>query len=73
VRPRTRAGLPSPEPGGPEGPSRGGGCVEVRRLADGRVAMRRSTGPDGPELVLPAVEMARFGSGVKAGAADFLL
>ncbi|MGP2442135.1 DUF397 domain-containing protein [Streptomyces sp. JW3] len=73
MRPRTRAGLPCPEPGGPEGSGRHDGCVEVRRLADGRVAMRRSTDPDGPELVFPADEMARFVSGVKAGAADFLL
>ncbi|MFI6346074.1 DUF397 domain-containing protein [Streptomyces sp. NPDC050560] len=51
----------------------GGACLEVKRLGDGHVAMRQSTDPGGPALILTAVEMARFVSGVKAGEADGLL
>ncbi|MFJ4682088.1 DUF397 domain-containing protein [Streptomyces sp. NPDC091377] len=51
----------------------GGACVEVMLLADGRVAVRQSTDPDGPALVFTSREMSRFLSGVKAGDADFLL
>ncbi|MFE2101957.1 MULTISPECIES: DUF397 domain-containing protein [unclassified Streptomyces] len=51
----------------------GGACVEVKRLADGRVAVRQSTDPDGPALVFTSDEMARFVTGVKEGDADFLL
>lgn len=51
----------------------GGACVEVKRLADGRVAVRQSTDPDGPALVFTPREMTTFLAGVKAGEADFLL
>ncbi|MCI0384209.1 DUF397 domain-containing protein [Streptomyces sp. CNQ085] len=51
----------------------GGSCVEAMRLADGRVALRQSTDPDGPALICAHHEMARFIQGVKAGEADFLL
>ncbi|MGW0823058.1 DUF397 domain-containing protein [Streptomyces sp. NPDC002845] len=51
----------------------GGACVEVKRLADGRVAVRQSTDPDGPALVFTPNEMTSFLTGVKAGEADFLL
>ncbi|EKX63557.1 DUF397 domain-containing protein [Streptomyces ipomoeae] len=51
----------------------GGACVEVKKLADGRVAVRQSTDPDGPALVFTPYEMTSFLSGVKAGHADFLL
>ncbi|MDG9700973.1 DUF397 domain-containing protein [Streptomyces sp. DH37] len=51
----------------------GGSCVEAMRLADGRVALRQSTDPDGPALVYAHHAMARFIQGVKAGEADFLL
>lgn len=51
----------------------GGACVEVKRLADGRVAVRQSTDPDGPALVFTPREVTSFLTGVKAGAADFLL
>ncbi|MEV7284698.1 DUF397 domain-containing protein [Streptomyces sp. NPDC093252] len=51
----------------------GGACVEVMKLADGRVAVRQSTDPDGPALVFTPREMSRFLWGVKAGDADFLL
>lgn len=51
----------------------GGACVEVKKLADGRVAVRQSTDPDGPALVFTSHEMTSFLTGVKAGDADFLL
>ena len=51
----------------------GGACVEAKKLADGSVALRQSTDPDGPALVLTHKEMAGFLAGVKAGEADFLL
>ncbi|MEU4656491.1 DUF397 domain-containing protein [Streptomyces sp. NPDC023723] len=76
VDPRPPHGTPAPAPEGrltAWSDAAAGSCFEVRRLADGRVAMRRSADPGGPELVFPADEMARFVSGVKAGAADFLL
>nr|WP_228031530.1 DUF397 domain-containing protein [Streptomyces phyllanthi] len=51
----------------------GGACVEAKKLADGRVAIRQSTDPDGPALVFTPHEMTSFLTGVKAGDADFLL
>jgi hypothetical protein len=51
----------------------GGACVEAKKLADGSVALRQSTDPDGPALVLTRKEMAGFLASVKAGEADFLL
>jgi hypothetical protein len=51
----------------------GGACVEAKKLADGSVALRQSTDPDGPALVLTRGEMAGFLASVKAGEADFLL
>lgn len=33
----------------------GGACVEVKKLADGRVAVRQSTDPDGPALLFTPV------------------
>ncbi|RZB20921.1 DUF397 domain-containing protein [Streptomyces sp. F001] len=51
----------------------GGACVEVMKLADGRVAVRQSTDPDGPALVFTPLEMSNFLTAVKAGDADFLL
>ncbi|KPI10882.1 protein of unknown function DUF397 [Actinobacteria bacterium OK074] len=51
----------------------GGACVEAKKLADGRVALRQSTDPDGPALVFTPREMTVFLAGVKAGVADFLL
>jgi hypothetical protein len=47
--------------------------VEVKKLADGRVAVRQSTDPDGPALLFTPREMTSFLAGVKAGEADFLL
>ncbi|GAA4798776.1 DUF397 domain-containing protein [Streptomyces ziwulingensis] len=73
-----RNGVPSRELDGlgwckPWSDDQGGACVEVVKLADGRVAVRQSTDPDGPALVFSAHEMTRFVTGVKAGDADFLL
>lgn len=53
--------------------SNSGNCVEVKRLGDGRVAMRQSADPDGPALICTDDEITEFIKGVKSGAADFLL
>jgi hypothetical protein len=53
--------------------SNGGQCVEAKVLADGRVALRQSTDPDGPALIYSTCEMEAFVNGVKAGKADYLL
>ncbi|HZX38892.1 MAG TPA: DUF397 domain-containing protein, partial [Streptomyces sp.] len=50
----------------------GGSCVEAKRLADGSVAFRQSTDPEGPALVYTREEMITFLEGAKAGMADFL-
>lgn len=51
----------------------GGSCVEVMKLADGRVALRQSTDPDGPALIYTVREIEQFLHGAKGGQADFLL
>jgi hypothetical protein len=51
----------------------GAACVEAKRLADGRVAVRQSTDPDGPALVYTPQEMTAFIQGAKSGEADFLM
>ncbi|AXG81328.1 DUF397 domain-containing protein [Streptomyces paludis] len=51
----------------------GGNCVEAMKLADGRIAMRQSTDPDGPALIYSTSEIAAFIRGAKSGQADFLL
>ncbi|MEW1720078.1 DUF397 domain-containing protein [Streptomyces sp. NPDC093109] len=51
----------------------GGNCVEAMKLADGRIAMRQSTDPDGPALIYSTSEIAAFIHGAKSGQADFLL
>lgn len=51
----------------------GGNCVEAMKLADGRVALRQSTDPDGPALIYTHREMEMFILGAKRGEADFLL
>lgn len=50
-----------------------GACVEAKQLADGSVAMRQSTDPEGPALVYSAAEMSAFVCGAKSGVADFLI
>ncbi|MEU5900285.1 DUF397 domain-containing protein [Streptomyces venezuelae] len=51
----------------------GGNCLEVKKLADGCVALRQSTAPDGPALIYTADEISAFVAGAKSGDADFLL
>jgi hypothetical protein len=48
----------------------GGQCVELKRLNDGRVAVRQSTDPGGPALIYTPEEMRAFVTGVKDGLAD---
>lgn len=50
----------------------GGQCVETKKLADGRVAVRQSTDPAGPALIYAPEEIAAFVRGVKEGMADHL-
>lgn len=50
----------------------GGNCVEALKLADGRVAIRQSTDPDGPALIYTMHEIETFIRGAKRGEADFL-
>ncbi|GAA4762344.1 MULTISPECIES: DUF397 domain-containing protein [Streptomyces] len=51
----------------------GGNCVETMKLADGRVAVRQSSDPEGPALIYTRSEIAAFIQGAKAGKADFLV
>lgn len=50
----------------------GGQCVEMKRLADGRVAVRQSTDPAGPALIYTPEEIGAFVTGVKRGLADHM-
>jgi len=49
-----------------------GNCVEVAKLADGRLAVRNSRHPSGPALVYTAAEIAAFVAGAKDGEFDDL-
>jgi hypothetical protein len=49
--------------------SNGGSCVEVRKLPDGRFAVRQSTDPEGPALVFTHTELQVFAQGWEAGQA----
>jgi hypothetical protein len=51
----------------------GGSCLEAKKLPGGRVALRQSTHPDGPALILDPAEIRAFIHGAKAGLADDLL
>jgi hypothetical protein len=51
----------------------GGDCLEARKLPGGRVALRQSTDPDSPALILEPNEIRAFIAGAKAGLADDLL
>lgn len=51
----------------------GGDCLEAKKLPGGRVALRQSTDPEGPALILEPNEIAAFVNGAKAGLADGLL
>jgi hypothetical protein len=51
----------------------GGDCLEAKKLLGGKVALRQSTDPDGPALILEPNEIRAFINGAKAGLADDLL
>jgi hypothetical protein len=51
----------------------GGACLEAKKLPGRRVALRQSTDPDGPALILEPHEIRAFVHGAKAGLADDLL
>ena len=51
----------------------GGSCLEAKKLPRGQVALRQSTDPDGPALILDPAEIRAFIDGAKAGLADDLL
>jgi hypothetical protein len=53
--------------------SNGGACLEAKKLHGGRVALRQSTDPDGPALILEPHEIRAFVEGARVGLADFLL
>lgn len=53
--------------------SNGGDCLEAKKLSGGRVALRQSTDPGGPALILLPNEIRAFVTGAKAGLADDLL
>lgn len=50
----------------------GGQCVEMKRLPDGRIAVRQSTDPAGPALIYTPEEIGAFVAGVKNGLADHM-
>ena len=51
----------------------GGSCLEAKKLPGGRVALRQSTDPASPALILEPHEIRAFVDGAKAGLADVLL
>jgi hypothetical protein len=51
----------------------GGSCLEAKKLPDGRVALRQSTDPSSPALILGPSEIRAFVEGAKTGLADYLL
>ena len=51
----------------------GGACLEAKKLPGGRVALRQSTDPASPALILEPSEIRAFIDGAKAGLADDLL
>jgi hypothetical protein len=53
--------------------SNGGDCLEAKILPSGQVALRQSTDPDGPALILESNEIRAFVNGAKVGLADDLL
>jgi hypothetical protein len=50
-----------------------GSCLEAKKLPGGRVALRQSTEPAGPALILEPDEIRAFVNGAKVGLADDLL
>jgi Domain of unknown function (DUF397) len=53
--------------------SNGGACLEAKKLPGGQVALRQSTDPASPALILEPHEIRAFIQGAKAGLADDLL
>ena len=51
----------------------GGACLEAKKLPGGRVALRQSTDPASPALILEPAEIRAFIQGAKAGLADDLV
>ena len=51
----------------------GGNCLEAMKLADGRIAVRQSTDPDGPALIYTTDEIAAFILGARDGDFDHLI
>jgi hypothetical protein len=51
----------------------GGACLEAKKLPSGQVALRQSTDPHSPALILEPGEIRAFINGAKAGLADDLL
>jgi hypothetical protein len=74
---RIRNGMPAASLGG-DGwrkpwSDNGGDCLEAKKLPGGRVALRQSTDPGSPALILEPGEIRAFVEGAKAGLADDLL
>jgi len=51
----------------------GGSCLEAKKLPGGRVALRQSTDPASPALILEPHEIRAFIEGAKTGLADDFL
>jgi hypothetical protein len=51
----------------------GGACLEAKKFPSGQVALRQSTDPASPALILEPHEIRAFIDGAKAGLADDLL
>jgi Domain of unknown function (DUF397) len=47
--------------------------LEAKKLPGGQVALRQSTDPDSPALILEPGEIRAFVEGAKSGLADYLL
>jgi Domain of unknown function (DUF397) len=56
-----------------DNPSQESLCLEAMKLPGGRVALRQSTDPDSPALILEPDEIRAFVEGAKTGLADGLL
>jgi hypothetical protein len=51
----------------------GGSCLEAKKLPGGQIALRQSTDPGSPALILEHHEIQAFIAGAKVGLADDLL
>ena len=72
-----RNGMPAADLG-PDGWAKpwsdnGGSCLEAKKLPGGRVALRQSTDPHSPAIILEPDEIRAFVLGAKAGLADDLI